>query len=183
MRKTGRQNRSKSGKFVYRYPRPMLTADSVILAKLNSRLCVLLVRRKHPPYRGYWALPGGFVDPNEQALDAAQRELTEETGLTRVKLKPIGFFGTPGRDPRGWVVSVVHLGFVGPSKIKQLRPGDDAGEIIFQPLRSRTRLAFDHADIIRYAARWLRCHGLPGRQTGTRPPSCYSSRQKKRESG
>ena len=163
MRRTGSQNRSKSGKFVYGYPRPMLTADAVVLAKLDGKLQVLLVRRKYQPYRGYWALPGGYVNANEQASAAAKRELTEETGLRQVALKPIGFFDTPGRDPRGWTISVVHLGFVGPAKLKCLRPGDDAAEVAFFPLRSRTKLAFDHADILRYAARWIKCHGLPGR--------------------
>ena len=156
MQKPGKQTRSAAGKFVYRHPRPMLTADSVVLAELNDKLCVLLVRRKHPPYQDYWALPGGFVNPNEQALDAAKRELAEETGLKGVKLKAIGFFDTPGRDPRGWTVSVVHLGFIGASKLKQLRAGDDASETTFRPLRSRAKLAFDHADIIRYAARWIK---------------------------
>ena len=104
MRKTGHQNKSEAGEFVYRYPRPMLTADAVILAEIKGKLCVLLIRRKHQPYQGYWALPGGYVEQNEQALAAAHRELTEETGLRRVKLKCIGFFDTPGRDPRGWTV-------------------------------------------------------------------------------
>ena len=145
---------SEAGRFIYRYPRPMLTADSVVLAESNGKLSVLLVRRKHQPYSGFWALPGGFVNPDEQALDAAQRELAEETGLKQVKLKPIGFFDTPGRDPRGWVVSVVHLGFVSAAKLKQLQAGDDAAQVAFYPLRTRIKLAFDHADIIRYAARW-----------------------------
>ena len=134
----------------------MLTADAVVLAELDGKLCVLLVRRKHPPYRGYWALTGGFVNPDEQALDAAKRELAEETGLKNVKLKPIGFFDTPGRDPRGWTVSVVHLGFVPASKLKQLRPGDDASDITFRSLQTRAKLAFDHSDILRYTARWIK---------------------------
>ena len=153
MPKTGNHKTVEADKFVYRYPRPMLTADAVILAKINGKLCVLLIRRKHQPYQGYWALPGGYVEQNEQALAAAHRELTEETGLRRVKLKPIGFFDTPGRDPRGWTVSVVHLSFVEDSKLQQLRPGDDASEAAFLPLRTRAKLAFDHADIIRYAVR------------------------------
>ena len=156
MPKTGNHKTVEADKFVYRYPRPMLTADAVILAEIKGKLCVLLIRRKHQPYQGYWALPGGYVEQNEQALAAAQRELAEETGLRRVKLKGIGFFDTPGRDPRGWTVSVVHLGLVEDSKLKQLRPGDDASEAAFRPLRTRVRLAFDHVDIIRYAARWWR---------------------------
>ena len=160
MRKGTKTNRLKPGKFVYGHPRPMLTADAVVLAELKGKLCVLLVKRRHGPFKGCWALPGGFVEEKEQVLAAAKRELAEETGLKQVKLKPIGFFDRPGRDPRGWTVSVVHLGFVGGGKLKQLRAGDDASEIAFRPLRSRAKLAFDHAEIIRYAARWIKCHGL-----------------------
>jgi len=154
-------NRPPPAKFTYRYARPMLTADAVVLTELNGKLRVLLVKRKNPPYQGCWALPGGYVNQNEQALEAAKRELAEETHLTRVKLKPIGFFDTPGRDPRGWTVSVVHLGFVAPSKLKLARPGDDACEVTFLPLQTKARLAFDHARILRYVARWLKAHALP----------------------
>ncbi len=151
-------NRPPTGKFTYRHARPMLTADAVVLTELDGKLRVLLVKRKNPPYQGSWALPGGYVNQNEQALEAAKRELAEETHLTRVKLKPIGFFDTPGRDPRGWTVSVVHLGFVAPSKLRQARPGDDACEVTFLPLHTRAGLAFDHARILRYVARWLKAH-------------------------
>ena len=159
-----RRNQNKPpAKFTYRYARPMLTADAVVLTKLNGKLRVLLIKRKNPPYQGSWALPGGYVNENEQALQAAKRELAEETHLTRVKLKPIGFFDTPGRDPRGWTVSVVHLGFVPPSRLAQARPGDDACELTFLSLQTRAGLAFDHARILRYAARWLKNHPLPSR--------------------
>lgn len=161
MKKAKSQPKSCADKFIYSYARPMLTADAVILAQLHGRLNVLLVRRKHPPFSGSWALPGGYVNRNEQALDAARRELTEETGLTRIKLLPIGFFDTPGRDPRGWTVSVIHLGFAGPRKLKQLKAGDDAAQLTFKPLHTRAKLAFDHAQILRYAARWLKKHRLP----------------------
>ncbi len=156
-------NRPPPAKFTYRYARPMLTADAVVLAKLKGKLRVLLVKRKNPPYQGCWALPGGYVNQNEQALEAAKRELAEETNLTRVKLKPIGFFDTPGRDPRGWTVSVIHLGFVDPAKLKLARPGDDACEVAFLSLQTRAGLAFDHGRILRYVARWLKAHPLPSR--------------------
>ena len=152
-------NKPSPGKFVYHYARPMLTVDAVVLAEVDSKLKVLLVKRKNPPYQGFWALPGGYVNKNEQALQAAKRELSEETNLSRVKLKCIGFFDTPGRDPRGWTVSVVHLGFVDPAKLKLARPGDDACELTFLPLHTRAKLAFDHAQILRYAARWVKKHG------------------------
>ena len=128
---------------------PRITADIIIELEDTG---IVLIKRKNPPVG--WALPGGFVNPDEQALDAAQRELAEETGLKQVRLKPIGFFDTPGRDPRGWTVSVVHLGFVSVAKLKQLQAGDDAAEVALYPLQTRIKLAFDHADIIRYAARW-----------------------------
>lgn len=147
---------SEKGRFVYEYPRPMLTADAVVLTKDKGKLCVLLIKRKHPPYKGCWALPGGFVNEDEQVLAAAKRELAEETGLEQVKIKPMGFFDTPGRDPRGWTVSVVHLGLVSASKLKTLRAGDDAAEVGLYPLGTRMKLAFDHGDILRYAGRWWR---------------------------
>ena len=163
MPKEPKHSRPPRGKFIYDYPRPMLTVDAVILTELDGKLNILLVRRKYPPYQGHWALPGGFVAENEQALNAARRELTEETGLKRLKLTPIGFFDTPGRDPRGWTVSVVHLGFAGPRQLKSLRAADDADRIRWHPLGTRVKLAFDHNLILRHAARWLRSHGLPGR--------------------
>ena len=163
MPKRKNKNDSTRSKFVYPYARPMLTVDAVVLTELDSKLKVLLVRRKNPPYQGYWALPGGYVNENEQALTAAQRELAEETNLRSVTLKAIGFFDTPGRDPRGWTVSVVHLGFVDSAKLKQLRPGDDADQVGFYSLTTRAKLAFDHALILRYAARWLKKHRSPSR--------------------
>ena len=148
--------KSKKGRFLYEYPRPMLTADAVVLTKDRGKLLVLLVKRKHPPYKGCWALPGGFVNKNEQVLDAAKRELAEETSLEQVTLRPIGFFDTPGRDPRGWTLSVVHLGLVSANKLKILRAGDDAAEVGLHPLGTRMKLAFDHGDILRYAGQWWR---------------------------
>ncbi len=158
MSKRPSTKKTPTAQFSYPHPRPMLTADAVVLAKLDSRFEVLLVKRKNPPYQGSWALPGGFVNQNEPALHAAKRELAEETHLTRVVLKPIGFFDTPQRDPRGWCVSVVHLGFIAPSKLAQASPGDDASDITFLPLLTRTKLAFDHNRILRYAARWIKAH-------------------------
>ena len=153
------------GKYVYDYPRPMLTADTVVLAELDGKLNVLLIRRKYPPYQGCWALPGGYVARNEQALSAARRELAEETGLKGIKLRTIGFFDTPGRDPRGWTVSVVHLGFADPHKINRLRAGDDAQDIAWRRLDTRVKLAFDHNLILRHAARWMSNHRLAARVT------------------
>ena len=92
-------------KYTYDYPRPAVTVD-VVLVTREPRPRVLLIRRKHDPFAGTWALPGGFVDPAETLAAAAGRELREETGVAAADLEQLGAFGDPGRDPRGWTVSV-----------------------------------------------------------------------------
>src|SRR5262245_21532861 len=96
--------------FTYDYPRPALTAD-VAVASRDARPRVLLIRRKKPPFAGRWALPGGFVDEDERPADAAVRELKEETGIEvkGLDLDHLYTAGDPGRDPRGWTVSIVFL--------------------------------------------------------------------------
>ena len=170
MAKDCKQKKSSRARFTYDYPRPMLTVDAVIVAQMDRALKVLLIQRRYPPYQGCWALPGGFVDQNEQALAAAHRELSEETGLKRVKLKCIGFFDTPGRDPRGWTVSVVHLGFVNPAQVRQLRAADDAEKITFRPLATQVKLAFDHGRILCHADRWIQNHPVPSRSSNKKQP-------------
>ena len=81
-----------------------LTADAIVLTRESSPR-VLLIRRKHPPFTGAWALPGGFVDPDEPLENAVRRELREETGLDIEIWEQIQTFGDPGRDPRGWTVA------------------------------------------------------------------------------
>lgn len=133
-------------KFSYDYPRPALTVD-LVLATLEGKPRVLLIKRKHDPFGGRWALPGGFVDENERLVDAALRELREETGLTAVSLEQLYTAGDPGRDPRGWTVTVAYLARVEPD---QLRPvaADDAAEVAWFPLDDLPPLAFDHAMIL-----------------------------------
>ena len=88
------------GKYVYEYPRPAVTVDVVIVTRKKKRR-VLLIRRKHDPFEGMWAIPGGFVDMDEPIDDAARRELFEETGVRMKKLVQLHTFGDPYRDPRG----------------------------------------------------------------------------------
>ena len=132
--------------FSYDYPRPALTVD-VVVATREEPPRVLLIRRKKEPFAGSWALPGGFVDENEKLADAARRELREETGVTAAELEQLYTAGDPGRDPRGWTVSVVYLAQVDPTAVKPVA-ADDAQEVGWWPLDELPPLAFDHAMIL-----------------------------------
>ena len=120
--------------FSYPYPRPSVTADVVAFTLRADDLAVLLIRRKEEPFKGCWALPGGFVNENESLERAAARELYEETGLTGVRLEQLGAFGDPGRDPRGHTVTVAFVTFR--TTETAITAGDDATEAEWQPLRA-----------------------------------------------
>jgi 8-oxo-dGTP diphosphatase len=107
---------------------------------------ILLIKRKNEPFKGCWALPGGFVDEKEDLEQAALRELFEETQLKASDLKQIGAFGNPNRDPRGHMVSVAYFGTV-PEEVIAIA-SDDAKEIGWFSLKKLPALAFDHAEII-----------------------------------
>ena len=134
--------------YTYEYPRPMLTADCMV-TRGND---VLLVRRGNEPFRGCWALPGGFMEMDETIEHCAVRELQEETGLQVVEsdLRLIGVYSTPGRDPRGRTVTAAYL-----LRLESGEPkaGDDAAEVRWWPLADLPPLAFDHAQIINDALR------------------------------
>jgi 8-oxo-dGTP diphosphatase len=130
------------------YPRPMLTTDVVVLAGAAETPRVLLIQRGNPPFAGSWALPGGFVEEGEQVVQAAPRELAEETGLRidASSLELLGVYDTPGRDPRGWTVSVVYIARVpGESAVAG---ADDAGDARWFAVEELPELAFDHALIL-----------------------------------
>lgn len=135
-----------SRRFSYDYPRPALTVD-VVIATREPRPNVLLIRRKHDPFAGSYALPGGFVNENEPLETAARRELEEETGVAVADLEQLYTAGDPGRDPRGWTVSVAYLARVNPADLKP-RAADDAAEVGWFPLDDLPALAFDHAMIL-----------------------------------
>ena len=136
----------------YEYPRPALTADLIALRWREGQLQVLLIKRSHDPFSGQWALPGGFVDGGESPVSAAARELQEETGVSvdEESLIEIGAFGAPGRDPRGWTVSVAFVGLV--SADVEAKAGDDAAEVKWASWSAvcvgAEALAFDHQEII-----------------------------------
>jgi len=133
-------------KHTYDYPRPALTVDVAIVTR-EPRPRILLIRRKNDPFAGSWALPGGFVDENERLADAARRELAEETGVAAAEMEQLYTTGDPGRDPRGWTVSVVYLAQVDPHAV-QPTAADDAAEVAWFALDQPPPLAFDHAMLI-----------------------------------
>src|SRR5229473_2080865 len=104
-------------KYTYEYPRPAVTVDVIIVTR-ERKPRVLLIRRKHEPFTGMWAIPGGFVDMDEALEAAARRELREETGVAVQRLEQLGTFGDPGRDPRCRTISVVYLAQVNPKKLQ-----------------------------------------------------------------
>jgi 8-oxo-dGTP diphosphatase len=110
--------------YTYKYPRAALTADIMIFRKeeLNSQL--LLIQRKYDPFKEMWALPGGFMEMKETLLEAAIRELQEETGLIADNLSFLHVFDRLNRDPRGRTISAVFYGFV--EKFQAIKAGDDA---------------------------------------------------------
>ena len=93
--------------YSYKYPRPALTVDAIVVSERNSEMVVLLIQRKFPPFEGKWALPGGFVNMDETLLEACGRELLEETGLDNIELKQFFTFDAIDRDPRHRTISVV----------------------------------------------------------------------------
>lgn len=133
-------------KFTYEYPHPALTVD-VVLATREPRPRVLLIQRKKDPFAASWALPGGFVEEDEKLADAARRELKEETGLDVDDIEQLYTAGDPGRDPRGWTVSLVYLARVDAKRLKPVA-ADDAKAVAWFPLDKLPNLAFDHAMLL-----------------------------------
>lgn len=134
-------------------PSVLIAVDLLIFTMRDSRLQVLLVERGIDPFRGALALPGGFLNhAEEDLLEAAHRELAEEAGLSvdQVQLEQLGVYGTPGRDPRGRVISVAYLAIV--PRLPEPVAGTDAAQAWWIPtdtaMAEQTRLAFDHRQIV-----------------------------------
>jgi 8-oxo-dGTP diphosphatase len=147
------------GGYTYEWPRPMVTVDAIVFRPAvapNPQAAeweVLLIERGRDPFAGSWALPGGFVDIDEDLEPAAHRELEEETGLSGIALEQLRTFGTPGRDPRGRSVTVAYVG-TAPAGATVLA-ADDAAAARWWPLSALPDLAFDHDDVLAHGVRWL----------------------------
>jgi 8-oxo-dGTP diphosphatase len=131
-----------------RYERPSVTVDVVIFTLQERELQVLLVKRKHWPFEGRWAIPGGFVNMNESLELAARRELEEETGIRDIYLEQLYTFGEPKRDPRTRVISVAYIALVS-ADTQTLRVSDESTDVRWFPVQALPGpLAFDHDTIL-----------------------------------
>lgn len=145
----------------YDYPRPAVTVDIVLFSRVKGEFSpyashyrtiqVLLIKRGREPFKDCWALPGGFVDAGEDLIDAAKRELLEETGVDNDDLKQVAAVGTPGRDPRGHTISIVYSAFE--YETPTVKAGDDAVEFKWVAMDElhKEQLAFDHLAIAHLA--------------------------------
>lgn len=131
--------------YTYKYPRPAVTADCVVMtAGENPQL--LLVERGDEPYKGCWAIPGGFLNMDETTEQCAIRELEGETGLRLSKVQQIGAYSSVDRDPRGRTITVAYLAIVeAPASVTGQ---DDAAKAQWFPINALPQLAFDHIHIL-----------------------------------
>jgi 8-oxo-dGTP diphosphatase len=132
--------------FTYQYPRLALTVDAVVFRKNGNKFEVLLIRRKNEPFKGKWALPGGFIDMGETLEAAVERELLEETGMSGIALQQLHAFSAIDRDPRGRTVSVIFWGI--DTNNAGTRAGDDASETAWFRTDKLPPLAFDHLEAV-----------------------------------
>ena len=133
--------------YTYKYPRPAVAVDAIITAERNNQAMILLIQRKADPFRGKWALPGGFANIDETLEHACKRELEEETGLNNIELRQFDTFDAIDRDPRERIISIVFHGQI--TEAVPVKGGDDALEAEWFPITSLPELAFDHEEIIK----------------------------------
>ncbi len=151
---------TKKGKYTYEWPRPMVTVDAVVFVVSAGGTEVLLVERRDEPFMGQWAVPGGFIEMDEELEDAVARELAEETGLTGVRLEQFRTFGQCGRDPRGRQITVAFMGTITEGR-NTVRPGDDAADTRWFNIENLPEnMAFDHEDMVRLAIEKLGWTGM-----------------------
>jgi 8-oxo-dGTP diphosphatase len=137
------------------YPKPAVTVDIVIFTIHNKKLKVLLVKRGLEPFKGMWAIPGGFVKMNESLEEAAKRELMEETGAKDIYLEQLYTFGDIHRDPRDRVITVAYMALTNSEDMK-LTADTDVSDVKWFSIEELPKLAFDHQKILEYAIKRLR---------------------------
>lgn len=134
--------------YTYKYPRPAVTADCVVITN-EPQPKVLLIQRGAEPFKGAWAFPGGFMNMDETTEQCAIRELEEETGLKVTKLNQIGAYSKVDRDPRGRTITVAYLAII--DSTENVIGQDDAAKAEWFPITELPHLAFDHYDIMKDA--------------------------------
>lgn len=156
MKKTAEGNQLKDDVSNYDpsvYKSPSVTVDICICTIFSHNLNVVLIKRKFPPFRGHWAIPGGFVnvEDNEDLETSALRELDQETGLKNIYLEQLKTYGDPYRDSRKRIITVAHFALIPYDKLKRqmIKANDDAREVKWFSLRKLPEeLAFDHDKIL-----------------------------------
>jgi len=136
--------------YTYKYPHPAVTTDSVIFGFDGTSIHILLIERGIEPYKGAWALPGGFLNMNETVEEGARRELCEETNVKDVYLEQFHVFSSVDRDPRERVLTVAFFALVSKNDYEVIA-GDDAARAKWHEWNNLPSLAFDHAEIIKMA--------------------------------
>ena len=138
--------------YTYKYPRPAVTADCVVITR-EAAPRVLLIQRGNEPFKGCWAFPGGFMNMDETTEQCAVRELEEETGLRLSSVRQVGTYSKVDRDPRGRTITVAYLALV--DVPVPVQGHDDAARAQWFPLSALPPLAFDHAEIMQDVMRLI----------------------------
>jgi 8-oxo-dGTP diphosphatase len=139
--------------YTYEYPRPAVTVDALIIAKEDDRCRVLLIQRGKDPFKEMWALPGGFVDMDEDLDDAISREVMEETGLKLNNFNQLSAFGKPNRDPRHRTITIAFYTYL--ENMLPVKGMDDAINAQWFLIDKLPLLAFDHQEVIDFARKRL----------------------------
>lgn len=147
------ETENKDNLYCYKHPHPSVTTDCAVFGFDGNSIMILLIRRGSDPFKGYWALPGGFVRMEESADEGALRELREETGINNIYIRQFHTFSDPFRDPRERVITIGYYALV---HIQEVKGMDDADEARWFALKDIPTLAFDHNHILRTAIDELR---------------------------
>lgn len=146
---------AKQGVYTYEWPRPMVTVDAAVLCNFDGIYKILLIKRGNDPFKHHWALPGSFLEMEEELATCAARELQEETGLSGIALEQLHTYGKLNRDPRGRTITVVYIGTTNANNAV-IKAGDDACDANWFSFEDLPKtIAFDHQRILTTAKKWL----------------------------